>query len=230
MYCVRCGAKLADTEKKCPLCGTVAFHPDITRPDIPPLYPQEHYPVEPVSSKGAVAIITTLFLIPFFITLLLDLNLNKAVTWSGYVMGGLVVTYAAGVLPWWFRKPNPVIFIPVGFIVLGLYLLYINLYTGGHWFLSFAFPVTGFAGLTVITVVTLLRYIRGGRFYIYGGALMALGAFMPLMEFLMGITFHPRFSGWSIYPMVCLLLLGGLLIFLAINRHYREAVKKKLFI
>ena len=28
MYCIKCGVKLADTEKKCPLCGTVVYHPE----------------------------------------------------------------------------------------------------------------------------------------------------------------------------------------------------------
>ena len=59
---------------------------------------------------------------------------------------------------------------------------------------------------------------------------MALGAFMPLTELFLHITFGIKYTCWSVYPMVCLLLLGGLLIFLAVNRHYREAVKKKLFI
>ncbi len=230
MYCIQCGAKLADTEKKCPLCGTVAFHPDIPRPNTPPLYPQENYPAPQVSPKGAMIIITTLFLIPFLITLLCDLHLNKAVTWSGYVMGALGVAYMVFVLPFWFRKPNPVIFVPCGFIALGLYLLYISLITHGGWFLSFAFPVTGFFGLLVTTIVTLLRYVRRGKLYIYGGALMAAGVFMPVMEFLMNITFDFPVIAWSIYPFVSLLLLGGLLIYLAISRHTREAVKRKFFI
>ena len=40
MYCVKCGVELADSEKKCPLCGTPVFHPDIPRnlsePPFPP--------------------------------------------------------------------------------------------------------------------------------------------------------------------------------------------------
>ena len=31
MYCANCGVKLADSEKVCPLCKTVAYHPDIKR-------------------------------------------------------------------------------------------------------------------------------------------------------------------------------------------------------
>lgn len=230
MYCMRCGAKLADTEKKCPLCGTVAFHPDIVQPEVSPLFPQEHYPEPHVSPKGVMVIVSTLFLIPFLITLLVDLHLNESVTWSGFSMGGLLTAYVIFALPWWFRKPNPAIFVPVGSLAIGLYLLYIDLYTQGGWFLSFAFPVAGFLGVLATTVTILLRYLRRGKLYVYGGAMMALGGFMPLTEFLLGITFSVPYVGWSIYPFVTLLLLGALVIFLAVNRHFRESLKKKIFI
>ena len=139
--------------------------------------------------------------------------------------------YVAVVLPCWFRRPNPVIFVPCGFVAAGLYVLYIDLMTGGGWFLGFAFPVVGFLGLLVTAVVTLCRYIRRGRLYIYGGAMIALGAFMPLMELLMVAAFRlPRFAGWSLYPLVALALLGGALIFLAICRPARESMERKMFL
>lgn len=28
MYCIKCGVKLADSEKKCPLCNTIVCHPE----------------------------------------------------------------------------------------------------------------------------------------------------------------------------------------------------------
>ena len=60
---------------------------------------------------------------------------------------------------------------------------------------------------------------------------MALGAFMVLVEYLLCITFEPiRFYGWSVYPMTVLLILGGMLIFLAVNRRAREKMEKRFFI
>ena len=146
-----------------------------------------------------------------------------------YVTGALVMTYVAFALPMWFRKPNPVIFVPCNFVSAGLYLLYINFATQGNWFLCFAFPVLGGLGLITCAVVTLLYYLPKGRLYILGGAFMALGAFMLLIEFLMGITFGLRFVGWAIYPMVVLVIFGGLLIYLAINDSAREMMERKLF-
>ena len=231
MYCINCGVKLADTEKRCPLCGTVVFHPELIRPEAEPLYPQDQIPVPKVNSRIANVIVTAAFLLPILITLLCDLQMNGGVTWSGFVIGALVVGYVILVLPTWFRKPNPVIFVPCGFVAVGLYLLYISLATGGHWFLSFGFPVTGAVGLIVTTVVTLLRYVRRGRLYVFGGAAIALGAFMPVMELLMNLTFHfQKFKWWSLYPMIPLVLLGGVLIFLAAYRPARESMERKFFI
>lgn len=231
MYCVNCGVKLADTEQFCPLCGVKALHPDVERKPAKPAYPANRYPTPQVSPKGAQIIVTAMFLLPFFITLVCDLQLSGGVTWSGYVMGGLAVVYTALVLPFWFRKPNPVIFVPCGFAAAGLYLLYINLATGGNWFLGFAFPVVGFLGLLVTAEVTLLRYLRRGGFYICGGGLMALGAFLPLMECLMVRTFSlRRFVGWSWYPLIVLAVLGGMLLLLGGNARAREAMERKFFL
>lgn len=230
MYCVNCGVKLADTEKQCPLCGVTAFHPEIIRGEGEPLYPRQKYPAPGDSSRAALIVLTTAFLLPALICLVCDLQLSGAVTWSGIVMGALLVGYVALILPFWFRKPNPVIFVPCAFAAVGLYLLYIDLFTGGHWFLSFAFPVTGGIGLIVTAVVALLRYVRRGKLYIIGGAAVGLGAFMPVVELLMVLTFGIRFLAWSLYPLIVLALLGGMLIFLAIYRPARETMERKFFL
>ena len=231
MYCVKCGVKLADTEKTCPLCQTIVFHPALTQPPAEPLYPKNHVPTPHVSSRALQIILTAAFLLPILICLQCDLMVNRHLDWAGYVIGSLITAYTVFVLPQWFRRPNPVVFCPIDFAAAGLFLLYINFTTGGHWFLSFAFPVTGFVGLLTTAVVVLLRYVRRGILYIIGGALLALGAFMPLMEYLLYLTFDSiGFWGWSFYPLTALVILGGTLIFLAINRHAREKMEKKFFI
>lgn len=231
MYCINCGVKLADSEKQCPLCLTKVYHPEISQKDADPLYPPQRYPALQVSPAGTRVILSVLFLLPVLICLQCDLLLSGGISWSGYVSGALAVLYVAAVLPSWFRKHNPVIFVPCTFAAIGAYLLYINFATAGSWFLSFAFPVTGFVALVVTAVVTLLRYVRKGMLYIIGGAFIALGAFMPLMEFLLVVTFSTvKFAWWSLYPLTALVLLGGTLIFLAICRPARETMERKLFI
>ncbi len=230
MYCMNCGVKLADTEKTCPLCGIRVFHPDLTQSDAAPLYPRQQ-PLPQVNSRAAVIVLSTLFLVLMLTPLICDLQLSGGITWSGYVIGGLALAYIIAVLPIWFHKPNPVIFVPCDFAAAALYLLYIDLATGGQWFLSFALPITVAIAVIVTAVVTLLRYIHRGRLYVYGGAACALGLYMPMLEYLLYRTFDlPHFPVWSLYPLVALMLIGGMLILLAIHRPTRETMKRKFFI
>ena len=231
MYCINCGVKLSDTEKRCPLCQTRVCHPDFPIPETEPLYPEGLAPEPQLNSLVMQFIVTAFYLLAMAVCLVCDLQLGGGIVWAGYVIGGLLLSYVVILLPLWFKKPNPVIFVPCDFAAAGLYLLYINLATGGNWFLSFAFPVTGFVTLVVTAVVVLRRYIRRGRLYVFGGAVLAFAGFMPLLEFLLVITFPAiSFIGWYLYPLMALGLFGAMLLFLAICRPARHAVAQKFFI
>lgn len=229
MYCVKCGVKLGEAEKQCPLCQTKVYHPDFEPVAGEPMYPENKMPKGSSGPWVRNGIIIVLFLIPFLLCLYADMSLDKHLQWFGYVAGGLVVAYVTVALPLWFRKPNPVVFVPCDFAAVAGYLFYINYVTGGNWFFSFALPLTVGLCLIVTTVVTLLRYLRRGGLFIFGGAFMGLGAFTVLVEFLLGITFGFAFIGWSIYPLVVLALFGGLLMYFAINSSAREMLERKLF-
>lgn len=231
MYCVKCGVELADSEKKCPLCGTPVFHPDIARtPSEPPFPPERRVRPEDVNRSGLLFVLTVAALLPALLCLLCDWRINGTLLWSGYAAGALALLYIIILLPMWFRRPNPVIFVPVDFVAVGLYLLYINFATGGHWFLSFAFPVTGAIGLLVSAVVTLTHYLRRGYLYIFGGGFIACGALAVLIEFLLNLTFDLRTTfSWSIYPLATGVLLGLTLIIIAVCRPLRESLQRKFF-
>ena len=233
MYCVNCGVKLADTEKVCPLCGIRAYHPDIQRQTIAPLYAEKHSSTNfhHVNTKAAHIVITTAFALAIISFLLIDWQIQGDISWGGIVSGAVALLYVLIILPTWFRKANPVVFSSIDFVATGLYLWYVNQVTDGDWFLSFAFPVTGVMAIIVITVTTLLCYVGRGKLYIFGGAFILLGFFMPLLELLIYITFEiSKFFGWSLYPALVFVAVGGLLIFLAINRRAREVMERKFFI
>jgi hypothetical protein len=229
MYRAKCGVKLADTEKKCPLCDTVAYHPDFERPSAEPLYPENKIPPNTSGRKALCGAVIFLFMIPLIACFLADLFFGGGLNWVGYVAGALAVVYVTVALPAWFEHPNPVIFLPCDFVAVGLYLLYICLVTGGNWFLNFALPITAGAAVIFCAAVTLLYYLRRGKLYILGGSFIALGGYILLLEWLLGVAFGVRFMGWSLYSLTVLVLLGGLMIYLAINRSARELIKRKLF-
>ena len=230
MYCIQCGVQLSDTEKKCPLCGTIVFHPELKQPDAAPLYPEDRYPAQRGRPFVLLGMVTFFFLLPMVICMLCDIQLNQQVNWAGYVTGALLCAYCMFVLPYWFHKPNPVIFVPCSFAAVGLYLLYICWATQGNWFMTFAFPTLGFVALIVTAVVTLLRYVKKGALYIYAGAFIATGLYMPVMEYLLNYTFSlPLPLRWSAYPVTVLVIFGGALIFLAICRPARAVMERKIF-
>jgi len=231
MYCVNCGVKLADSEKKCPLCNTAVYHPDIKREDAPPPYPTKGAIAETVNPIGLLFVITFLFIQPILITLFCDLQINYAITWSAYAAGGILLAYIVFILPYWFKKPNPVIFTPINFVSTGLFLLYINYATDSSWFMTFAFPILGYAALLTCTVVTLCRYLRKGYLYVFGGSFLALAIFFVLIEMFAGITFRGGIRIiWSPYPAVVCTIFGAMLIIIAICRPLRESLRKRFFL
>lgn len=229
MYCINCGAKLDSSETICPLCDTKVYHPDLKIEEDKQLYPKNRIPEIKHCSKAFNGAVIIMFLIPVVVSFLADFHFDREIKWFGYVLGALIMGYTTFALPLWFEKPNPVIFTPCVVAETIGYLLYINCITDGDWFLSFAFPVAGGFGLIATAVVTLLYYLKKGKLYIWGGAFTITGAFIMLMEFFISITFDIVFVGWSLYPLAVLVLLGGLMFYLAINKSARETMERKLF-
>ena len=229
MYCVNCGVKLADTEKVCPLCNTEVYHPVVRQNSATKLYPEGKMPPKAPHNKIISGAIVIIFLIPLITCFFSDIQLDGTLDWFGYVAGALAVAYTIFAMPLWFRKPNPVVFVPCGFAVSILYLLYINLTLDGDWFMTFAFPLVGAIGLLTTAVVALTRYIRRGHLYVYGGALIASGGIMMLLEYLLYETFDMQIYYWSLFPLILFSLLGLWLMFIALHKPTRETIKRKFF-
>lgn len=231
MYCIRCGVEMSDGAKKCPLCETPVFNPCLPEEGEKRSYPPFEKGEKKVSRKAVMFILTFLVAIPFVLCLMIDLQLHHGIQWSGYVMGGILLLYLIAFLPAWFRAPNPVIFVPCDFAGILLYLLYIDLATGGAWFLSFAFPVTLIFASIICAVIALVRYVRGGYLYIFGGAIIGIGIFCVFLEFFLNITFSlTRTFLWSLYPLAACFILGMMLIIIAICKPLRISLSKKFFL
>ena len=222
MYCVKCGVELAESEQRCPLCHTPVYFPDAKISDDRP-YPKFEKP-ETVSPRGIYFIISFVAIIAAVISFVSDLNLGGGLTWSGYVIGGIALFYVLFILPAWFKRYNPAIFIPVDFLCIGLYLAYINFAVGGRWFLTFALPITGMITLVISSITILSYYLKRGYLYIFGGAFIATGLLCPVIELLSVITFDVSVIKWSIYPLIALFLIGMMLIIIAIVKPFRESL------
>ena len=228
MYCANCGVKLADTEQRCPLCGTEAYHPDIERPEVDPLFPKDFVPKSVLSKTTIHIIIFTLFLIPIFVCLYADLYINRCITWSAYVSLSVSISYIIIVLPSWFRRPTPAVFVPLDFFLIALLLQYINYATGGDWFLTLAFPLITYLGIMVTAASVLLYYLKKGHLYVIGAFFIAMGFYMDIIELFLMVTFKVSFDGWSLYPMIPLVIIGLGMIAIAISRNAKAILARKL--
>ena len=230
MYCIKCGVELGEAEKQCPLCHTRVYHPDLTVADAPPLYP----PHDPVVKKMNRRTILFLLAVAVFLVavqlLTFDLRFTGGVSWSYYPAGGLLMVYVIAVLPMWFRRPNPVVFVPVSFVTALLYLLGVNFMSDGKWFLTFALPAVSGAAIITTAVIVLARYVKRGYFYSSGGAVLATGAYSFLLECLICHTFGVRFYFWSLYPIMGFAIIGLALIIVGIVKPFQRYLAKKFFL
>ena len=225
MYCVKCGVELAESEKACPLCKTPIYYPEHKRGELN--FPEFTKIKERVNTKGLYFFISGLFVIAIALLFFCNWSVNREISWSVYAVGALLVTYTVVVLPGWFYRPSPVIFVPIDFVSVALFLWYVSYAVGGNWFFSFALPIVGFVGFLCCAMVTLLHYVKHGRLYMWGGALIALALFIPVLEYLIHVNFVDH-GGlyWSLYPMIAVGLFGILLIVVAIVKPFKESLRK----
>lgn len=231
MYCVKCGVRLTDGTERCPLCTTPVWVPENAEIQKASDGYSSVYPKKKENERIPAAIFLTIALAAVSIVcLVFCLRTYGSVRWSGYVMTGIAALYISAVLPMWFRHPNPVIFVPISFLAVGAFLLYVCLYNHADWFLSFAFPVVMLLGILTTAAVSLFRYVKGGKLFIIGGLLVALGAGSMLIEYFQHITFGTKMFSWSLYAVTTFSSVGLFLLLAAIIQSLREWLERRSFL
>ncbi|MBO4872973.1 MAG: zinc ribbon domain-containing protein [Lachnospiraceae bacterium] len=230
MYCMRCGVELEKGTAACPLCGTPVWDPKPQKKN--PHYNPGLYPEKENSGKYWVLGVLTCILAGVIIGCTTAcLVYYGRLAWSAYVLAGILFFYLTAVLPLWFVRYYPLIFLPVSFAALEGLTLFICLYTGGSWFLPFAFPVTGllflFAflgyGLAVIKIKPRIKLrLSGVYFFLLGGATM-------LVEFFLHLAFRLPMFNWSIYTAALFGLFGIFLFVASFILPLRRTMYKKMF-
>lgn len=229
MYCVRCGVRLPDGTERCPLCDTPVWDPDGSKPAEPTF--SDRYPA-PLKSRRypIMAFLTALMAAISLSSLIYCLTNYHAVSWSGYVMLACALVYFAGTFPFWFKRREPLIFVPLAFALACGYLLYVCLKSGGRWFLSFAFPVTMFVGAVTTAGLAFFRFGKRRRVLKTGILLVVIGCSAMLIEFFQCITFGGKMFTWSLYPVCGFSAVGLFLILCGLIPPWRAYLERKLFI
>ena len=227
MYCVKCGVKLQDGASECPLCRTPVRLPDDgpaekAYPDTMPRNYSE-------SGQPLAIAMTALCAIAVAVVLIICFRLYGELRWGGYAAGGIALFYIIAILPRWFRHPRGEVFVPADHAAIALYLLYICLRTGGRWFLRFAFPIVGVSCVLSTAMICLLKYLKHGKLFVFGGFLILLGGFTMLIELFAHISFGTSMFRWSLFSLAGFGAVGLFLLIAGIIRPLREALEKRFF-
>jgi len=230
MYCVYCGVRLQDGAAECPLCHTPVTAAPMPERKQAASYSNRYPRLEKQSGKFLVLGLVTVILTAAALgCLIFCLKSTGEVGWSGIAALGMALLWVWGVLPLFFSRWRPMIFLPVDFACLGGYLLYLCVNTGGHWFLSFAFPVTLMAAVLTLAGVAMMRYIVQGRLRLMSLLLIAIGLSFMLVEFFQHITFGTPMFVWSLYCVSGFCLIGFFLFIASLIPPLRSALRRKFF-
>ena len=227
MYCVKCGVKLQEGVNACPLCRTPVWNPDRREAQI--AYPNEYPHSHRESNIPAAVAMTVLCVTAISVLVTVCLKLYGRLDWGGYAICGIALFYVIAVLPNWFREPRVEIFLPIDHAAVALFTLYVCVKTGGHWFISFAFPVILINCLLSTALVCLLKYVRGGRLFILGGLLLSIGGFTVLIELFEHLSFGDAMFRWSLYSLLGFGAAGIFLLLAGMIPSLRHALEKRFF-
>ncbi len=235
MYCIYCGVKLREGETECPLCHTVMPVPvssaegeGARRTGLP--YSDRYPGKEKEAGKYIVlGLITVILIAASLACLIVCLKTTGGAGWGGIAALGMALGWIWFILPWFFPRWRPMIFLPVDFACAAGYLLYICGKTGGSWFLSFAFPVTMIVAVLTLAGVAMMRYIVQGRLRLMSLLVIVIGLSFMLVELFQHITFGTPMFAWSLYCVSVFCLFGLFLFIASFVPPLRAFLRRKFF-
>lgn len=230
-YCVNCGVELEAGAKKCPLCDTEVINPRehvcMRAPAYPAYTPVPH---QKMKKSSVISLITLILLVPDFLSVLSDYSINRAITWSGFVLMSVLCIYFITILPIVMDRHPALCVMLIAASVLML-LLYIEYKTGGEWFLSFALPAVASIAVFIDVMVLLLREKKLRPITAASISMLFIGAFCLLLEFLINATFSVRsFLAWSFYPAATFPVISLALFLVQKNKALCAKLEKKFFL
>ncbi len=231
-YCVHCGVKLGEGEKKCPLCDTPVFDPSDPAPaSAPKAYPVRTPEQELKRSKRfLLTLFATMLLAPAALCLIIDLLTSGGVAWSGYAAGALVMLFVSVSAPVLASRYQAYIAIGASFFCLNGYLILVErLSRSGPWFFPVALPALALAALLITGITALYRSGRLNKLTLIAAVLAAAAAECLAVEGLIAAAVEGREGFvWSPFVLAPCLFLSLSLFFINGSRPVREEMRRRM--
>lgn len=227
-YCVNCGVKLKNSEKKCPLCNTKVINPNNINNEYEPVYSNKIENFKRINYKYLSKIVILILMITSFLILLLDYVSSRNITWSLYVVASIL--YLGTHLSFAVIK-NIYISLIIHLISTELFMLFIAYMTNGmHWYLYLVLPFI-FIVWTYVMLVTymfkrkkveFLKKLSLGLLF-SGLTVIAVEACIDLFKYNF-INYN-----WSFYAALPITIISTLTFILSYNKRIVDEIRQRIF-
>ena len=214
-YCVHCGVKLENSEKRCPLCDTPVYDPcEGERKQAPSAYPcRSEEQVLQMSKSYLLRLAAWLAFVPAALCAAIDLLFSGLSGWCLYPAAALTLLFFAFALPLILPKHRfTVSYIFVSCAAAG-YLLMTSLLLEEKWFLPVALPMTVVTAVLLYLFIKYVQKKRPGLLRSLSALLIGAGLLSVLMDMVIYCYLHSAVHApaWSLFVAAPCLFMGGLI-------------------
>ena len=231
-YCVHCGVKLGDGERKCPLCMTPVFDPaEPEQPSAPRSYPVRTPEQQLKRNKQFLLVMAALMLAaPALLCLVIDLLISGGITWSAYASSALILLFAAVSVPIWADRHQVYVVVGMSFLCLNAYLFLVErISDSGTWFFPIALPAITLFALMLTVIILLYRKQVFNKLTLIAASFAAVAIECVAIEWLLAAANGSKGGFvWSPFVLAPCMFIFLALIFINYNRAVREEVRRRM--
>ena len=229
MYCVKCGVELSKGARRCPLCGTPVYYPDLAEETEAPFFPEKKEEIPEVRNWEMVLLLSAMLISVAVCCSVLNFFLRTSHTWSLYVIGAAVMLWIWFVLPLLLPRMPLWAALPIDLGAVGIYLFLIAIdLVGMHWFVYLVLPILAAAAVILLVLCFLLRDHRHRILTTVTFVISALALLTLEIELFCDLYFtgawHP---GWSLIVLTVCAALSVPLIVVRRVPSLREEVRRR---
>lgn len=227
-YCVNCGVKLKNSEKKCPLCNTKVINPSKINAEYEPVYSNKIENFKKINYKYLSKIAILILMITSFLILLLDYVSSKNITWSLYVVASIL--YIGTHLSFAVLK-NTYISLIIHLVSTELFMLFIAYMTNGmHWYLYLVLPFIFIVWIYIMLVTYLIKRKKGEFLKKLSVALLFCGLTIIAVEACIDLfRFNFINYNWSFYAALPITIISSLTFILSYNKRIVDEIRQRMF-
>lgn len=228
-YCVNCGVKLAKSEKKCPLCHTIVYNPNVKEIEYEEAYSSKVETFNKVDKKYLSKLISLSLTMIGLISILCNLIISKEISWSIYVMS--VILYICSYLIFLVNK-NVYISLVLQLVCLEILLFVIAYLNHGlHWYLYLLMPFI----MILFGYILLCTYLIKKRKHNFLKRISFCFGFTALTLIIIesGIDLYCDNViklTWSLYADLPILIISVIAFVLSFNKKMLDQIKRRIFI